>query len=297
MVPCHRVVPAAGGIGQYRWGAERKAGLLEAERGSGSPARAAACRSAAPVGRRGAARRLDAVRQPACRAECATAPPCLLRPPAAECASPDDTHTVWRLALARAAPRERPPILRSRRGSRYPSSSSEGADRRRHGVCLCRGRPPGRPAGSRSHRAWRQCHGVGDHPADAGRGHGGDGGPARPACWPRPVWTAWRRAALELAATVRRLNIRTGFTPADGLVWAQTPDAAKTARTRAGGTTSGRARRDLAHAVALWPASVSTVRAAFAPGAMRRRPGEVVRGLRAGGCRAWRGALRAHACA
>jgi AraC family transcriptional regulator, regulatory protein of adaptative response / methylated-DNA-[protein]-cysteine methyltransferase len=33
VVPCHRVVPAAGGIGQYRWGAGRKANLLDAERG------------------------------------------------------------------------------------------------------------------------------------------------------------------------------------------------------------------------------------------------------------------------
>jgi AraC family transcriptional regulator, regulatory protein of adaptative response / methylated-DNA-[protein]-cysteine methyltransferase len=32
VVPCHRVVPAAGGVGQYRWGAGRKAGLLDAER-------------------------------------------------------------------------------------------------------------------------------------------------------------------------------------------------------------------------------------------------------------------------
>jgi AraC family transcriptional regulator of adaptative response/methylated-DNA-[protein]-cysteine methyltransferase len=32
VVPCHRVVPAAGGSGQYRWGAKRKAQLLEAEK-------------------------------------------------------------------------------------------------------------------------------------------------------------------------------------------------------------------------------------------------------------------------
>jgi AraC family transcriptional regulator of adaptative response/methylated-DNA-[protein]-cysteine methyltransferase len=30
-IPCHRVVPAAGGIGGYRWGAERKKKLLERE--------------------------------------------------------------------------------------------------------------------------------------------------------------------------------------------------------------------------------------------------------------------------
>jgi AraC family transcriptional regulator of adaptative response/methylated-DNA-[protein]-cysteine methyltransferase len=32
VVPCHRVVPSAGGTGKYRWGAERKAALLEAEK-------------------------------------------------------------------------------------------------------------------------------------------------------------------------------------------------------------------------------------------------------------------------
>jgi AraC family transcriptional regulator of adaptative response/methylated-DNA-[protein]-cysteine methyltransferase len=31
-IPCHRVVPAAGGVGGYRWGAERKRSLLEQER-------------------------------------------------------------------------------------------------------------------------------------------------------------------------------------------------------------------------------------------------------------------------
>jgi AraC family transcriptional regulator of adaptative response/methylated-DNA-[protein]-cysteine methyltransferase len=30
-VPCHRVVPAAGGVGGYRWGSERKKKLLERE--------------------------------------------------------------------------------------------------------------------------------------------------------------------------------------------------------------------------------------------------------------------------
>lgn len=32
IVPCHRVVPAAGGTGGYRWGTERKARLLKAEK-------------------------------------------------------------------------------------------------------------------------------------------------------------------------------------------------------------------------------------------------------------------------
>jgi AraC family transcriptional regulator of adaptative response/methylated-DNA-[protein]-cysteine methyltransferase len=31
VVPCHRVVPAAGGTGGYRWGSDRKAALLEVE--------------------------------------------------------------------------------------------------------------------------------------------------------------------------------------------------------------------------------------------------------------------------
>jgi AraC family transcriptional regulator of adaptative response/methylated-DNA-[protein]-cysteine methyltransferase len=35
VVPCHRVVPAAGGTGGYRWGAERKARLLASEKKRG----------------------------------------------------------------------------------------------------------------------------------------------------------------------------------------------------------------------------------------------------------------------
>lgn len=34
VVPCHRVVPASGGVGGYRWGVERKRRLLEKERSS-----------------------------------------------------------------------------------------------------------------------------------------------------------------------------------------------------------------------------------------------------------------------
>ena len=30
-VPCHRVIPASGGLGKYRWGAWRKAWLLALE--------------------------------------------------------------------------------------------------------------------------------------------------------------------------------------------------------------------------------------------------------------------------
>ena len=32
VIPCHRVVPAAGGIGGYRWGSKRKAQILNLER-------------------------------------------------------------------------------------------------------------------------------------------------------------------------------------------------------------------------------------------------------------------------
>jgi AraC family transcriptional regulator, regulatory protein of adaptative response / methylated-DNA-[protein]-cysteine methyltransferase len=32
VIPCHRVVPAAGGTGGYRWGRDRKERLLDAER-------------------------------------------------------------------------------------------------------------------------------------------------------------------------------------------------------------------------------------------------------------------------
>ena len=40
LVPCHRVLPASGGIGGYRWGAELKAQLLAAEGLTGIPAAA-----------------------------------------------------------------------------------------------------------------------------------------------------------------------------------------------------------------------------------------------------------------
>ena len=34
LIPCHRVVPGAGGLGNYRWGADRKKALLAQERRS-----------------------------------------------------------------------------------------------------------------------------------------------------------------------------------------------------------------------------------------------------------------------
>lgn len=43
LIPCHRVVPASGGLGGYRWGAERKQALLDQESAAnptGEPARA-----------------------------------------------------------------------------------------------------------------------------------------------------------------------------------------------------------------------------------------------------------------
>jgi AraC family transcriptional regulator of adaptative response/methylated-DNA-[protein]-cysteine methyltransferase len=39
LIPCHRAVPAAGGVGGYRWGAGRKKTLLAREAGSKMPAR------------------------------------------------------------------------------------------------------------------------------------------------------------------------------------------------------------------------------------------------------------------
>lgn len=36
LIPCHRVVPASGGAGNYRWGSDRKLALLEAEQVEGS---------------------------------------------------------------------------------------------------------------------------------------------------------------------------------------------------------------------------------------------------------------------
>jgi O-6-methylguanine DNA methyltransferase len=32
LIPCHRIVPAAGGVGGYRWGPQRKKRLLDLER-------------------------------------------------------------------------------------------------------------------------------------------------------------------------------------------------------------------------------------------------------------------------
>lgn len=36
LIPCHRVVPIAGGVGQYRWGADRKQRILDAETVAGA---------------------------------------------------------------------------------------------------------------------------------------------------------------------------------------------------------------------------------------------------------------------
>ncbi len=35
VIPCHRVVPISGGVGGYRWGAERKKKLLDLEKQKG----------------------------------------------------------------------------------------------------------------------------------------------------------------------------------------------------------------------------------------------------------------------
>lgn len=32
LIPCHRVVPTAGGVGNYRWGSERKRKLIDSEK-------------------------------------------------------------------------------------------------------------------------------------------------------------------------------------------------------------------------------------------------------------------------
>jgi AraC family transcriptional regulator of adaptative response/methylated-DNA-[protein]-cysteine methyltransferase len=51
LVPCHRVVPAAGGTGGYRWGAERKRALLALEREApGGAPRAVRCTAPSPPG-------------------------------------------------------------------------------------------------------------------------------------------------------------------------------------------------------------------------------------------------------
>ena len=36
LIPCHRVLPGSGRSGNYRWGADRKLALLDAEQESGS---------------------------------------------------------------------------------------------------------------------------------------------------------------------------------------------------------------------------------------------------------------------
>ncbi len=51
-VPCHRVVPAAGGVGGYRWGARRKADLLAREQHPQHPAPASESRRKDASGRK-----------------------------------------------------------------------------------------------------------------------------------------------------------------------------------------------------------------------------------------------------
>ena len=48
-IPCHRVVPSAGGVGGYRWGASRKEALLAAERGRLAPRSVAGAKAGANV--------------------------------------------------------------------------------------------------------------------------------------------------------------------------------------------------------------------------------------------------------
>jgi glycine/D-amino acid oxidase-like deaminating enzyme len=55
----------------------------------------------------------------------------------------------------------------------------------------------------------------------------------------KAVWAAWRRAALGLSATVRRLNIRTGLTAADALTWAQAADVKRLEREHAARRAAG----------------------------------------------------------
>lgn len=51
VVPCHRVVPGAGGVGGYRWGAERKRKLLDRERAVAAEARSSAAGRRRPSAR------------------------------------------------------------------------------------------------------------------------------------------------------------------------------------------------------------------------------------------------------
>jgi len=43
----------------------------------------------------------------------------------------------------------------------------------------------------------------------------------------KAIWAAWRRAALELSATIRRLNLRCGLDVRDAITWARTADNLK----------------------------------------------------------------------
>jgi AraC family transcriptional regulator of adaptative response/methylated-DNA-[protein]-cysteine methyltransferase len=54
IVPCHRVVPAGGGLGGYRWGIERKKALLENEQRAGAAGGSASGRARTAAARAGA---------------------------------------------------------------------------------------------------------------------------------------------------------------------------------------------------------------------------------------------------
>ena len=218
-----------------------------------------------------------------------------VRPPAAECASPDDTHTVRRLALGRGR-RQKGDLSCARGEARNTHRHHRrGPDRCRHCVCLCRGGPPCRPAGSRSHRAWRQCHGGGDRPADTSGRPGGHGSPARPPCGQGHLDRVEARGARACGHRAPVEHTR-GVHAGGGHHLGTDVECRRAARTRAGGASRGRARRDLAHASRNSRHRTRRCGRHSHPWRRDRRSGEIVRGLRARGCRPWRDAVRAHAC-